>query len=108
MRGHIDPLDPQHLRPRFRSFFLRPTSGWPHPAISILAAVRDRLSRRVEHFSSTKIHYPSCTTRTHPNGVVSCYHAGLAAVLLHPAQAKVFPLDFEPILRPDGGAEERL
>ena len=56
----------------------------------------------VEHFNSDKVHCPSCLTRTHRNGVVSYHHAGLAAVLIHPAQAEVFPLDFEPILRQDG------
>ena len=56
----------------------------------------------VEHFSSTKVHCQHCSTRTHRNGVTSYHHAGLAAVLVHPAQAEVFPLDFEPILKADG------
>ena len=56
----------------------------------------------VKHFSSTKVHCPSCITRTHRNGEVSYHHAGLAAVVVHPAQSEVFPLDFEPILREDG------
>ena len=102
MRGILDPLDPQHLRPLFRSFFLRLRQAglirqyqyWQQYVIVSVDGV--------EHFSSTKVHCPSCTTRTHRNGVVSYHHAGLAAVLLHPAQREVFPLDFEPILRPDG------
>ncbi len=48
------------------------------------------------------MHCPSCLTRTHRNGVVSYHHAGLAAVLVNPAQAEVSPLDFEPMLRQDG------
>ena len=56
----------------------------------------------VEHFSSTTVHCPNCTTRKHRNGVVSYHHAGLAAVLVHPLQAEVLVLDFEPILRQDG------
>ncbi|MCA1605083.1 MAG: transposase, partial [Acidobacteria bacterium] len=102
MRGILDPLDPQHLRPLFRSFFLRLQQAglirqyqyWQQFVIVSIDGV--------EHFSSTKVHCPSCTTRTHRNGVVSYHHAGLAAVLLHPDQPEVFPLDFEPILRPDG------
>jgi Transposase DDE domain len=102
MRGILDPLDPQHLRSLFRSFFLRLRQAglirqyhyWQQYAIVSIDGV--------EHFSSTKVHCPSCTTRTHRNGVVSYHHAGLAAVLLHPDQPEVFPLDFEPILRPDG------
>ncbi len=102
MRGLLDPLDPHHLRPLFRAFFLRLRQAgvirqYQYWQQFVIVSVDG-----VEHFSSTKVHCPSCTTRTHRNGVVSYHHAGLAAVLLHPAQAEVFPLDFEPILRPDG------
>ena len=102
MRGILDPLDPQHLRPLFRSFFLRLRQAglirqyhyWQQYVIVSVDGV--------EHFSSTRVHCQSCTTRTHRNGVVSYHHAGLAAVLLHPDEPEVFPIDFEPILRPDG------
>ena len=102
MRGILDPLDPQLLRPLFRAGFLRLRSAglireseyWRQDVIVSVDGV--------EHFSSTTVHCPSCTTRTHRNGVVSYHHAGLAAVLVNPAQAEVFPLDFEPILRQDG------
>src|SRR5437868_3905236 len=56
----------------------------------------------VEHFSSTEIHCEHCTTRTHRNGTVTYHHAGLAAVMVHPEQESVLPLDFEPILNQDG------
>ncbi|MDQ3061810.1 MAG: transposase [Acidobacteriota bacterium] len=56
----------------------------------------------VEHFSSTKVHCPSCLTRKNRAGEVSYHHAGLAAVLVHPEQREVFPLDFEPIVKQDG------
>jgi len=56
----------------------------------------------VEHFSSTKVHCRHCTTRTRRDGTTSYHHAGLAAVLIHPAHEEVFPLDFEPILNQDG------
>jgi len=102
MRGILDPLDPQHLRPLLRAFFLRLRQAgvireyqyWQQYSIISIDGV--------EHFSSTKVHCPSCSTRTHRNGSVSYHHAGLAAVLLHPHQPEVFPLEFEPILRQDG------
>jgi Transposase DDE domain len=102
MRGILDPLDPQHLRPLFRTLFLRLRQAglireYQYWQQFVIVSVDG-----VEHFSSTKVHCPSCTTRTHRNGVVSYHHAGLAAVLLHPDQLEVFPLDFEPILRHDG------
>ena len=102
MRGILDPLDPSHLRPLFHAGYWRLRRAgvigeyeyWGKFVIVALDGV--------EHFNSNKLHCPSCLTRTHRNGVVSYHHAGLAAVLVHPAQAEVFPLDFEPILRQDG------
>lgn len=102
MRGILDPLDPSLLRPLFRASFLRLMNAgiireyqyWHKYVIVSIDGV--------EHFSSTKLHCPSCLTRKHRNGVVSYHHAGLAAVLVNPDQAEVFPLDFEPILREDG------
>ncbi len=102
MRGILDPLDPALLRPLFHACFLRlQQTGvigdyryWHDDVIVSIDGV--------EHFSSTTVHCPNCTTRKHRNGVVSYHHAGLAAVLLHPLRSEVFPLDFEPVLRQDG------
>lgn len=102
MRGILDPLDPTLLRPLFRAGFLRLRQAgvireyqyWDKLLIVSIDGVK--------HFSSNKVHCPSCLTRTHRNGVLSYHHAGLAAVLVHPAQTEVFPLDFEPLLKPDG------
>jgi hypothetical protein len=102
MRGMLDPLDPEPLRTLFRTIFLRLRHAgllreYHYWRDFVIVSVDG-----VEHFSSTKIHCDQCTTRTHRNGEVSYHHAGLAAVLVHPAHAAVFPLDFEPILTPDG------
>ena len=102
MRGILDPLDPEHLRPLFRSCFLKLKQAgiikdyyyWRKFAIISIDGV--------QHFSSTKVHCPHCTTHTHSNGEVSYHHAALAAVMVHPNQQEVFPLDFEPIVNTDG------
>lgn len=102
MRGILDPFDPAHLRPLFHSGYwklrragvIREYQYWDKFVIVAIDGV--------EHFSSKTVHCPSCLTRTHRNGEVSYHHAGLAAVLVNPAQAEVFPLDFEPVLRQDG------
>jgi Transposase DDE domain len=102
MRGILDQFDPRHLRPLFRACFQRLAEAgviseycyWPqHVLVSIDG---------VEHFSSTRVHCPSCLTRRRSNGEISYHHAGLAAVLIDPDRREVFPLDFEPILRGDG------
>src|SRR5262250_1333479 len=102
MRGILDPVDPQLLRPLFETCF---------SLLSEAGVIREYEYRDkhvivsidgVEHFSSTKVHCSSCTTRKRRNGEISYHHAGLAAVLVHPEQKEVFPLDFEPILNQDG------
>jgi hypothetical protein len=102
MRGILDQFDPSLLRPLFSDLFnLLSEAG-------IIREYQDRQKRvivsvdGVEHFCSTKIHCPSCTTRKRRNGEISYHHAGLAAVMVHPEQKEVFPLDFEPILNQDG------
>jgi hypothetical protein len=102
MRTALDPLAPAPLRALFAKLFnqlsaagvIKEYEYWKsHVIVSIDG---------VEHFSSTKVHCAHCTTRTHRNGATSYHHAGLAAVLVHPAQEEVFTLDFEPILKADG------
>lgn len=102
MRTALDPVPPSRLRRLFATLFhllraagvVRQYQYWQrHVIVSIDG---------VEHFSSTKIHCDHCTTRTRRNGTTSYHHSGLAAVLLHPDHQEVFPLDLEPILKPDG------
>jgi Transposase DDE domain/DDE_Tnp_1-associated len=102
MRGILDQFDPAHLRPLFAACFkrLEETSvvdEYRYWQRHVIVAVDG-----VEHFYSTKVSCPGCTTRQHRNGVTSYHHAGLAAILLDPQQREVFPLDFEPILKRDG------
>ena len=83
MRGALDPLDPSLLRPLFHAGFLRLRQAgiireyqyWQQLVIVSVDGVK--------HFSSTKVHCPSCITRTHRNGEVSYHHAGLAVVVVH-------------------------
>lgn len=97
MRAALDPVPPRWLRQLFRTLFLplqragvlRDYYYWGQFVIVSMDGV--------EHFCSTAIHCPHCTTRTHRNGEGSYHHAGLAAVLVHPAHREGFPLDFEPI-----------
>ena len=56
----------------------------------------------VEHFGSKTVSCKHCLTRKHRDGSQSNYHAMVSAVLVHPDQAEVFPLDHEPIINTDG------
>ena len=102
MRGILDPVEPELLRPLLRDCFERLLeagiiSEYEYYQKAVIVSVDG-----VEHFSSTKVHCDSCTTRKHRNGKTSYHHSALAAVIVHPQQKEVFPLDFEPILNKDG------
>ena len=101
----LDPVDPAPLRELFATLFatlqragvVKDYYFWRD---SVLVAVDG-----VEHFSSKQIHCPHCSTRSLRDGTTAYHHAGLAAVLVNPAHAEVFSLDFEPILKQDGAAK---
>lgn len=102
MRTALDPVSPLPLRKLFAKLFqtlsaARVVKAYHYWQGHVIVSIDG-----VEHFSSTKIHCDHCTTRTRRNGAISYHHSGLAAVLLHPAHEAVFPLDFEPVLKPDG------
>ena len=102
MRAALDPVSPLPLRSLFAKLVAMLAAAgvvksyhyWQGRVIVSIDGV--------EHFSSTKIHCDHCTTRRRRNGKTSYHHSGLAAVLLHPEHEEVFPLDFEPVLKPDG------
>ena len=45
-----------------------------------------------EYFSSSAIHCPHCSTRTHANGQVTYFHTVLTPVMVKPGEDKVIPL----------------
>ena len=58
-----------------------------------------------QHYCSCSKCCPHCLVREHRNGTKSYYHQMLAAVLLHPEDASVFPVACEPIVRQDGSCK---
>jgi len=53
-------------------------------------------------FSSRKVSCPKCLSKKHKDGSVTCHHAMLSAVLVHPNKQEVFPLANEAIIQQDG------
>jgi hypothetical protein len=53
-------------------------------------------------FSSQKRSCPTCLTKAHKDGSVTCHHSILSAVLVHPDKKEVFPLANESIQQQDG------
>ena len=105
MRTALDPIDPDPLRDVFVSLYKKLSETgvikeYEYFKGQVIVSVDG-----VEHFCSTKVHCPHCTTRTNRDGEISYHHSGLAAVIVHPGQEEVFPLDFEPILNQDGAVK---
>lgn len=102
MRATLDRVEPHQVRQLFAFFFnllrragvLKEYDYWNgHLLVSIDG---------VEHFSSSKIHCRNCTTKVKRDGTISYQHSALAAVVVHPQQKQVLPIDFEPIICQDG------
>ena len=102
MRTVLDCVEPEHIRRMFPPLIARLREAgvikeyeyWKkHVLVSIDG---------VEHFSSSKIHCANCTTKEKRDGTTFYQHSALAAVLVHPAQKAVLPIDFEPIICQDG------
>lgn len=102
MRTVLDFVEPPNVRRMFAPLFallreagvIKEYEYWrKHVLVSIDG---------VEHFNSNKIHCPNCTTKERRDGSISYQHSALAAVLVHPEQKEVLPIDFEPIVCQDG------
>ena len=102
MRAALDPVEPAPLRQVFRTLFetlqAAGVSKEDHFWRDYVLVTVDG----VEHFAARKIDCPQCSTRTLRDGATEYFHAGLGAVLVHPACAEVLPLDCAPIRTQDG------
>jgi len=102
MRAILDQVEPASVRWIFPSVFtllrragvIKEYQYWhKHVLVSIDG---------VEHFNSRKIHCSNCTTKVSRDGTISYQHRALAAVIVHPEQKQVLPIDFEPVVCQDG------
>jgi len=102
MRAVLDQVEPAAVRSNFAFFFsllrragvVKEYEYWKgHLLVSIDG---------VEHFNSSKIHCANCTTKVRRDETISYQHSALAAVIVHPQQKQVLPIDFEPIVCQDG------
>jgi Transposase DDE domain len=102
MREILDPVDPETLRPLFKSVFGALQRG---KALEEMVFIDGHyllaLDGTVYH-SSQEVHCDSCLERHHRNGTVTYSHQMLGAVLLHPDRREVIPLMPEAIIKQDG------
>ena len=102
MRDILDLVKPSELRKAFRAIH---TSAQRGKVLEDFAIFDNRYLLSIDgtgQHSSTKVKCPQCCVKKHRNGEIEYYHQSLAAVIVHPDQKTVLPLDFEPIVKSDG------
>ena len=102
MRKILDPVKPSELRKAFRAIHSSAQRG---KVLEDFAVFDNRYLLSIDgtgQHSSTKVKCPLCCVKKHRNGEIEYYHQSLAAVIVHPDQKTVLPLDFEPIVKSDG------
>ncbi|WP_430882435.1 hypothetical protein, partial [Granulosicoccus sp. 3-233] len=102
MRDILDMVKPGELRKAFRAIHSSAQRG---KVLEDFALFDNRYLLSIDGtglYSSTKVKCPQCSVKKHRNGETEYYHQSLAAVIVHPDQKTVLPLDFEPIVKSDG------
>jgi hypothetical protein len=102
MRELLDPVEPECLRPLFKSVFRALQRG---KALEEMVFVEGHYLLALDgtgYFSSQQIHCASCLETHHRNGTVTYRHQMLGAALIHPDRREVIPLMPEPIIKQDG------
>jgi hypothetical protein len=102
MRGILDPLDPDDLRPLFRDVFRRLQRGKVLERVVYLERHYLLSLDGTTDFSSAQIHGPSCLVKHHRGGGGTSSHQLRGATLVHPDLKEVLPLAPEPIVPQDG------
>jgi hypothetical protein len=103
MRVILDDVDPADLRPAFTDVFRDLQRGNVLADYVFYQGAYLVSLDGTGYFSSHTIHCPNCLVKTNTQtGAVTYEHQLLAAVLLHPDHAEVFPLAPEPIQKQDG------
>lgn len=102
MREILDPLDPARLRPAFRQLHSNLQRA---NALRPFSYLDGRYLLSIDgtgQYASDKVSCPHCCVKHAGTDKEQYYHQLLGAVMVHPEQKIVLPLDVEPITRGDG------
>jgi hypothetical protein len=102
MRGILDLLPPEELRPAYSDVFRQLQRGKVLEDYQYLPEGYLVLLDGTQYFSSAKIHCPQCMEKRHKDGNVTYAHQMLGAAIVHPDKAEVIALMPEPIIKQDG------
>lgn len=103
MRTILDGVDPEQVRPLFKTVFSQLQRGKVLEQLVFLDGHYLAPVDGTNYFRSKKIHCPNCLERTNrKSGEVTYYHQLMGAAIVHPDYKEVVPLAPEPIMRQDG------
>jgi hypothetical protein len=102
LRGILDPLEPECLRPCFSDIFRQLQRGKALESFLFYQGHYLLSFDGTEYFCSESIHCPHCLVKHHRDGRTTYHHQLLTAVLAHPDHPEVIPLMPEPIRNSDG------
>ena len=102
LRERLDTIEPNKLRPAFKACFNALQRGKQLPLYQFMDNYYLVSCDGTGFFHSDNIHCDNCCEKHHRDGRKSYYHQMMCSVMVHPAQATVFPLTLEPILKQDG------
>ena len=101
LRERLDAIDPNTIRPVFKSIFSTMQRGKALEDYNYLDGYLLSIDG-TGLFSSHEVHCDQCNIKNHKDGTKTYYHQMLSAVLVHPNKKTVIPLAPEPILKTDG------
>lgn len=101
LRTILDPVNPAQLRPAFRAVHSKLQRGNALVNFTCFGGKQLLAMDGTGLYSSTQVACPHCCVKNKKTGP-EYYHQLVAAVLVHPDQKIVLPVDFEPITRADG------
>ena len=102
LREILDLLDPTHLRPAFRQLHSHLQRGNVLQSFRYLDGYYLLTIDGTGHYASSKVSCPHCCVKHAGTDKEQYYHQLLGAVMVHPDQSTVLPVDVEPITRIDG------
>nr|WP_320011225.1 transposase [uncultured Desulfobulbus sp.] len=105
MRAILDEVDPDYLRPAFRTVFRRLQRGKKLESMTLLGGHYLLSGDGTGFYSSTKVASSYCLKKTRRNGTELYYQQMYAAALVHPDCREVIPFFPEMIPRQDGSAK---
>nr|WP_320010304.1 transposase [uncultured Desulfobulbus sp.] len=105
MRAILDEVDPDYLRPAFRTVFRRLQRGKKLESMTLLGGHYLLSGDGTGFYSSTKVASSYCLKKTRRNGTELYYQQMYAAALVHPDWRELIPFFPEMIFRQDGSAK---